>query len=107
MPPSRGAAREAPMLTRSLISVALATFQPSPTCAEPVRVGDPHVGQEHLVELGLAGDLAQRPDLDARGVHVDDEVGQARVLGHVGVGAGDQQGPAGPCAPARSTPSAR
>ena len=42
--------------------------------AEPVGVGDPHVGQEDLVELGLAGDLAQRPDLDARVVHVEDEV---------------------------------
>ena len=35
MPLSRAAAREAPMLTRSLISVALATFQPSPTW--PIR----------------------------------------------------------------------
>ena len=35
MPLSRAAAREAPMLTRSLISVPWATFQPSPT--SPIR----------------------------------------------------------------------
>ena len=34
--------------------------------ADAVGVGDPHVGEVHLVELGLAGDLAQRPHLDAR-----------------------------------------
>ena len=92
---ARARAREAPMETRSFISVAVATFQPSPTCADPVGVGDPHVGQEHLVELGLAGELPQRPDLDAGGGHVHGEVGEALVLGHVGVGAGDQQRPPG------------
>ena len=34
--------------------------------ADAVGVGDAHVGDVHLVELGLAGDLAQRPHLDAR-----------------------------------------
>ena len=57
---------------------------------DPVGVGDAHVGEVHLVELGLAGDLAQRSDLDARGVHVEGEVGQALVLGDVGVGAGHE-----------------
>ena len=77
MPPSRGAAPP-PIATRSFISVALATFQPSPTspsrCASGIRTSV----EEHLVELGLAGDLAQRPDLDAGVVHVADEVGDAR-----------------------------
>ena len=34
--------------------------------ADELVVGDEHVGEEHLVELGLVGDLAQRPHLDAR-----------------------------------------
>ena len=52
------------MATRSFISVPVATFQPAPTAADPVRVRDAHVGEEDLVELGLAGDLAQRPHVD-------------------------------------------
>ena len=63
--------------------------------AEALAVGDADVGEVHLVELGVARHLPQRPDLDAGGVHVDDEVGQALVLGNVGVGAGEQQAPAG------------
>src|ERR671924_342285 len=50
----------------------------------------PHVGHVDLVELGLAGDLPQRPDLDARGVHIDGEVGEALVLRCLGVGAGHE-----------------
>src|SRR2546423_4102604 len=38
--------------------------------AEPVRHGNLDVVEEDLVELGLAGDLAQRPHLDAGRVHV-------------------------------------
>ena len=34
--------------------------------AEALAVGDADVGEVHLVELGLAGHLAQRPHLDAR-----------------------------------------
>ena len=34
--------------------------------ADPVRVGDAHVVEEHLVEVDLAADVAQRPHLDAR-----------------------------------------
>ena len=64
--------------------------------AEPVRVGDAGVGEVDLVELGLPGQLAQRPGLDARPVHVDDEVRQALVLRHVGVGAREQQAPPRP-----------
>ena len=62
--------------------------------ADPVGLGDRGVGEEHLVELGLAGELAQRADLDAGLVHVQAEVGEAGVLGHVRVGAGEQQAPA-------------
>ena len=47
-----------------------------PSCSAPIElvVGDEHVGEEHLVEVGLVGDLAQRPHLDAGRAHVDDEV---------------------------------
>ena len=37
----------------------------------------------------------QRADLDALLVHVDAEVGDALVLGHVGVGAGDEHAEVG------------
>ena len=63
--------------------------------ADAVGVGHPDLGHVDLVELGLAGDLAQRPDLDAGGVHVEGEVGQALVLGCLGVGAGHEHAPVG------------
>ena len=62
--------------------------------AEQLGVGDAGVGEEDLVELGLAGHLAQRPDLDAGRLHVDDERGEAGVLHRFGVGAHDEQAPA-------------
>ena len=61
---------------------------------DPV-LGNEHVGEEDLVELGLVGDLAQRPHLDARVAHVDDEVGDALVLRRVGIGAGEAHAPVG------------
>ena len=51
------------------------------------------VGEVDLVELGVTGHLAQRPHLDARLVHVDDEVGEPLVLGRVGIGACDEHPP--------------
>ena len=42
--------------------------------AEALGVGDADVGEVHLVELGLARHLTQRPHLDAGRLHVDDEV---------------------------------
>ena len=63
--------------------------------AEALGVGDARVGEVHLVELGLAGDLVERPHLDARALHVDHEVGHALVLGRLGVGAGDEHPPLG------------
>ena len=46
--------------------------------------------QEDLVELRLAGDLGQRPHVDARGVHVDDEVRQPGMALGVRVGAREE-----------------
>ncbi len=70
-----------PIDTRSFISVVSDTPPALADVAEPLRVGDADVGEEDLVELGVAGDLAQRPHLDARRLHVDDEVRHALVLG--------------------------
>ena len=61
--------------------------------ADDVLVGDPRVLDEELVELRLAGDLAQRPDLDRVLLHVHQEVGQALVLRRLGVGARDEHAP--------------
>ncbi len=47
--------------------------------AEDVLAGNFDVAEEDLVELGLAGDLHERPDLDTRRVHVDDQICQARM----------------------------
>ena len=75
--------------------------------AEAVGVGDPHLVEEHLVEAGAAGHLAQRPHLDAGRLHVDDEPGEALVLGQVGVGAGDDLADVAVLGARRSTPSGR
>jgi len=48
--------------------------------AEQVLFRHRDVGEEDLVELRLAGDLAQRPDLDTGTLHVDDEIREALVL---------------------------
>ena len=75
--------------------------------ADDVGVGDPRLLDEDLVELALAGDLDQRPDLDALLLHVHQEVGEALVLGGVGVGAGDEHAPLRVLGEASSRPSAR
>ena len=53
---------------------------PQPPLTSPTTlVGrDAHVGEEHLVEVRVAGDLAQRAGPRCPGCHVDDEVGDAR-----------------------------
>ena len=60
-----------PIIARSFDSIVLATRQPSFSGAEPARVGNAHVGEEHLVEVRDAVDLAQRPHLDAGRAHVE------------------------------------
>ena len=61
MPPSRAAAREAPMLTRSLISVALATFQPSPT--GPIRSASGIRTSVRKISLNSASPVSWRSGL--------------------------------------------
>ncbi len=93
--------------TRSLASVVRASFQPSSDLADQAVVGHEHVVQEHLVEHRVAGELAQRPHVDAGGLHVDEEVADALVLRHVRVGAGQADAPVGALGDASSTPSGR
>ena len=45
----------------------------------------PGVGEEHLVEVGAARHLAQRPHLDARLLHGNQQVGDAGVLRRLGL----------------------
>ena len=79
----------APIDARSFISVVRATVQPWLTSPRRWSSGTRTLVEEHLVERRAAGHLAQRPDLDAGRLHVDDEAGEALVLGQVGVGAAD------------------
>ena len=67
--------------------------------ADPLRVGHPGAVEEHLVEVDLAADVAQRPDVDPGLVHVDEEVGDAAALRDVGVGARQQHREVGEEAP--------
>ena len=73
--------------------------------ADELVVGHEHLVEEHLVELGVARDLHERPHLDAGRLHVDDEVGDALVLRRVGVGAGEADPPPRRTARTTSTPS--
>ena len=55
---------------------------------QTVRVFDADIGEEDFVKLTAARHLLDRADFDTRGLHVDDEHGQALMLGHGRVGAG-------------------
>ena len=82
-------------MPRSKPSVPIATCQPSPSLADDeVGVGA-GAGEEHLVELRGAGELVDRPDLDALLVHRHQQVGQAAVALRAGLGAGDHEAPVG------------
>ena len=80
----------APSPARSFASVVLATAQPPLRSPMIASSGTRASVEEHLVEHGVAGHLAQRPHLDAGLVHVDREPGDALVLRRVGIGAGEQ-----------------
>ena len=94
-------------ICRSPDSVALATRQPSPTSPTRWTSGTARLVEEHLVEVDLAADVAQRPHLDAGLVQVDEEVGDALALRRRRVGAGQQDREVGVGAPTWSTPSGR
>jgi hypothetical protein len=63
--------------------------------ADHVVDGNLDPGEEDLVELGLARDLAQRANLDTGRAHVDDQTREARVALGGGIAAGDEQAPVG------------
>ncbi len=84
-----------PTARRSFISVVMDTPQPWPDRAEALRVGHAHVGEVHLVEIRGAGHLLDAADLDAGGVHVEEEKGEALVLGRPGIAPGDDDAPVG------------
>ena len=80
-----------PMETRSFIRVVTATRHPSPWRPSRAGPGHVHVGEEDLVEFCFTGDLVQGPHLDTGAFHVDQERGDALVLGHIGIGPGQQE----------------
>ena len=92
---------------RSPESVAPATPPAVPHLADPLRVGNPGPIEEHLVEVDLAAEVAERADLDARLVEVEQEVRDALALRRVGIGAREQHREVGDGAPTWSIPSAR
>ena len=59
--------------------------------ADHVAGRHPRAVQEHLVERRVPVHLAQRPDLHAGLAHRQREAADAGVLGHAGIGAGQQQ----------------
>ena len=88
--PARGPARATGSDRRPLVHQRRERHRPALVdVAQAVIVGDADLVEEHLVEAGPARHLTQRPDLHARRPHVDDEPGEALVLGLVGVGAAD------------------
>ena len=59
--------------------------------ADQVGLGNLYILEKNLVEAARAGHLHQRPDRDARAVHVDQQIADALVLGGGGVGADQQE----------------
>ena len=59
--------------------------------ADQVNGRDPGLIQEHLVERRVPVHLPQRANLDTRLAHRQHEAGDAAVLGHAGISAGQQQ----------------
>ena len=84
-----------PMVSRSNISVVSAVPQPPFDGPDDQVLVEHDVVEEDLVELGVAGDLAQAAHRDALGVHRHDEHRQALVLVHVRVRAREQEAEGG------------
>jgi hypothetical protein len=62
---------------------------------QPIPIGDPYIGEEHLVEVGGAGDLLDGSHLDTGAPHVDDEVRETGVLRRIEIAARDENPPVG------------
>src|SRR6267142_1522211 len=63
--------------------------------ADQVRLVGPRVGHEDFGEERAAGDLLERTQLDAGLAHVEEHARDAAVLGHLRVGAREQDAPVG------------
>ena len=67
-----------------------------------MEVGYAYLVEEHLVEVDLTGDVPQGPNVAARRVQIDEEVGDPGSLRLVGIGAREahaevgEVGPRGP-----------
>ena len=80
--------RVQPRGTRPFVAQRRGGDLPSPVERAEQRVGGhPHVVEEHLREVGGSVQGDQRASLDAGQPHIDDQAGDALVLGGVGVGA--------------------
>ena len=75
--------------------------------ADEVVVGHEHLVEEHLVELGLAGDLHERPDLDAVGRPCRRRGRRCRGASGASGRCGPGRSPSGRTARRTSTPSGR
>ena len=95
------------MADRSLARVVWATCQPSPTSPSTLAAGIRTSSRN--TSLKWASPVIWRSGrMSMPGVrHVDEEVGDALVLGRVGIGAGEQDAPLGAVRRRRSTPSGR
>ena len=59
---------------------------PLPALPDDLIQGNPHVGKERFIELGMTGHGLEWSDLDPWCVHREDQVGDAAVLGRVRFG---------------------
>ena len=69
-----------PRPVRSCMRTVMPTFQPPWRGSEEMIAGHPDVVEEDFVELGVARQLHQGPDRDARAPHVHQEARDALVL---------------------------
>ena len=80
---------------RSMASVARATRQPSPGSPTTRSASRAGAVEEHLVELGRAGELPDRADRDPRLAHRHEQVGQACAAPRARLGPGQHEAPVG------------
>ena len=76
--------------TRSLPRVTLASDHPWPRAPTRCPAGSRTSSRKTSLKVWVAGHVDERPHRDPGGVHGADEVGDALVLGGVGLGAGQQ-----------------
>ncbi len=110
-PPRMRSTRSASEMTRPRVSSSASTDErPLLSCSEsgagdlPATVSEPPTRplmgtarsvEEDLAEVDAARRVAQRPDRDARGVHLAEQVADALALRCVGIGAHEHEAPVG------------